>query len=419
MKVPTTIHLEKIDATILSPQTNDVTRFKVTIPVYGSQDANKDRMLTPLYAELLERGTKSKTRKEFSDVLETLGAELDVTADRFGITITGVALSKTFPTFLALVKEMLHEPAFIPKEIGQVHTQYRQALDDERDNARLLAYNTFTHLLYTREHPYYKPTAAERRAFLASVTRKTYLDFHKKLFTKKIIVSISGSKTVQKEVLDLFSSLTKVRDAKSPAVSVVPMHKGEVKYQSVPSKANVELYIGNALPITITDDTFLAFQFGLAVLGKWGGFSGRLMSTVREKEGLTYMSYARIEGVTKTQFGMWYVATFFTPKDLDRGIASTKREIEKIATKGITEKEMESFKELLRNQFILAHESDAKALALYHDTLCAGMDAEEVAAQYDAMQGLQRKDVNKALAQYLQPDDLVISGAGPVKSLTN
>ena len=75
---------------------------------------------------------------------------------------------------------------------------------------------------------------------------------------------------------------------------------------------------------------------------------------------------------------------------------------------------MMRFKQLLKNQFILAHESDAKALAMYHDALCAGTTAEEVSAQYDAMQTLTKKEINAALKKHLDPAALVISGAGPV-----
>lgn len=411
MRIPTTTHFEHLDATLLAPQTGEVARFKVTIPIYGSDQ----KMLAPLYAELLERGTKSKTRKQFVEALEVLGAQLSVTADRFGITIDGCALSKIFFSFLQLLADMLREPMFGEKEIAQVHRQYLQSLHDEEDNARLLAYNEFTQMLYPKDHPYHNPTSAARRAFLASVTRKTYLDFHTKLLTTKIVVSISGPKIIQTELLGLFPSLIKTRAAISPITPLLSMHLEEVRYQSVPSKTNVELYIGNILPLTFADQDFLPFQFGLAVLGKWGGFSGRLMSIVREKEGLTYTIYACTEGVTKTRPGAWYIFTFFTPADLDRGISATKREIKRIVEKGVTEKEMTRFKELLKNQFILAHESDTKALALYHDALCAGMTANELAAQYDAMQKLQRKDVNAALCTYLHTDQLVISGAGPVK----
>ena len=414
MRTPTTTNLENLDATLLAPQTGEVTRFKATLPVSGVAD----RMLAPLYAEMLERGTKSKARKQFAEALETLGAQITVSSDRFGVTITGCALSETFPAFLKLLSEMLREPAFAQKESAQVHKHYLQALDDEDDDARTRAYNGFTQTLYPKGHPYYRPTATARRTHLKSVTRKAYLDFHKRIFavrmSEKISTSVSGTPKVQKELLGLFSSLTKGGTADIQTESVIFPHKEKTTYQSVPGKTNIELYIGNTLPLTLADPAFLPFQFGLVVLGKWGGFSGRLMSSVREKEGLTYTIYARTDGVTKTHSGMWYIFTFFTPKDLERGIASTRREIKTIAEKGVTEKETACFKELLKNQFILAHESDAKALALYHDALCSGMTAQEVSAQYDAMQKLERKDVNEVLMQYLQVDSLVISGAGPV-----
>ena len=135
MRTPTTTHFDHIDATLLVPQTGEVTRFKATIPVRR----RNERMLAPLYAEIRERGTKSKTRKQFAEALETLGAELTVSSDRFGLTIHGCALSETFPAFLKLLSEMLREPAFAQKESAKVHKHYLQALDDEDDDARTRA----------------------------------------------------------------------------------------------------------------------------------------------------------------------------------------------------------------------------------------------------------------------------------------
>ncbi len=409
MRTPTTSTVGCLEVTRIIPQTDAVTRVKITIPL----DTVADRMLAPLYAELLQRGTKTKTRDAFADALEKIGAELSISSDSFGITISGCTLSEHLTPFLRLMSEMLRAPAFNPKEITQVHIQYRQALHDEADNARTRAYNTFTQLLYTKAHPYYRPSVATRRTALKSITRKTYVDLHTRLLRRPRIVSISGTQKAQEAILALFA-LTETSADSSPYQLIVPAHDAITQYQSVPGKTNVELFIGNTFPLTLSDQTLLPFQFGLSVLGKWGGFSGRLMSTVREKQGLTYTIYARTEGITTDRSGMWYIFTFFTPKDLTHGITSTTAEIKKIIEKGITETELVRFKELLKNQFTLAHESDAKTLALYHDARCAGMTATALVAQYDAIAGLTKKDVNSALRQYLDPDKIVISGAGPV-----
>lgn len=414
---PKHLHLDRLDAALITPQTQSIVRFKATIPVYGSED----RMLAPLYAELLSRGTKHKTRKQFAAALERLGAQLSAASDRYGVTIEGCALAETFPAFLRLVEEMLRVPAFSPSEIAQTHKHYLQALEDEKDDARAGAYDMFTRILYPKEHPYHRPTAETRRAFLTSAARKKYLDFHARLFDARMTVSVAGGTDTQQNMLRLFSSLaSRTAPARSDPSDTARMgataEKETVVRQTVEGKPNIELYIGNMLPLTLADREYLAFQFGLAVLGKWGGFSGRLMSRVREKEGLTYRIYARTEGATKTRSGMWYIATFFTPRDLEKGLASTKREIAQIVEKGVTEREITRFKELLKNQFILAHESDAGTLSLYHDALAAGMTPAELAAEHEKIQRLTRTEINAALRAHLSPSRLIISGAGPIAS---
>ena len=65
--------------------------------------------------------------------------------------------------------------------------------------------------------------------------------------------------------------------------------------RSIPSRQNIDFSIGAPLPITMHHPDYAPLLFGITVLGKWGGFTGRLMSTVREKEGLTYGIYAGTE----------------------------------------------------------------------------------------------------------------------------
>ena len=408
--------MEHIDAVFFAPQGTDAVRVRATLPLSGA----RKRLRATLYAELLDRGTKHKTRTEFAAALDSIGARLAVSADRFGITIDGAALSATLPQFLSLVSEMLREPAFSSREMSRVHRQYLQALHDEADDARTVAYGAFARLVYPTTHPCWKPTVAERRDFLKSVTQKTYRDFHKDLLAGRAVVSVSGTARAQNAALALFSSLTKggkdetVGNKPPSSFANASKDGGLSAFTPVPSKTNIETFLGAPLALTLTDEQCLPFQFGLAVLGKWGGFSGRLMSQVREKMGLTYGIYARAEGAEKTRTGAWYIFTFFTPKDFANGLAATKREIEKIVRAGITHKELIRFKELLHNQFILAHESDQKKLALYHDALCAGLTPAEVAAEYEKIRLLTQKQINAALKAHLNPHTLALSAAGPI-----
>jgi zinc protease len=139
------------------------------------------------------------------------------------------------------------------------------------------------------------------------------------------------------------------------------------------------------------------------------------MSTVREKEGLTYGIYARtIESHRKNTIH-WNIYTFFTARDLQKGIASTLRELTSIVEKGITEEELRIFKEISLNQFILNHESNATRLGFYHGLSLLGYEEKDGVQFQEQLMKLTVHDVNTALRTYLEPDRLVIVGVGPVK----
>jgi zinc protease len=187
--------------------------------------------------------------------------------------------------------------------------------------------------------------------------------------------------------------------------------------ESIPSKHNVEFSIGGPLPLTLHHPDYLPFVFGLAVLGKWGGFAGRLMSTVREKEGLTYSIYSRTESVYGNESGYWRVMTFFAPEKATTGVSSTLREITQIANKGVTDSEMERFKAILNTQQTLLNDTLLGSLGDLHGYLSEGFTLDQMTEYKARILNVTKKEVNEALKKYLNPERLIISAAGPVAKI--
>lgn len=88
-----------------------------------------------------------------------------------------------------------------------------------------------------------------------------------------------------------------------------------------------------------------------------------------------------------------------------------------IIEKGVSDIEVRRFKELLTNQFRLAHESDSSVLSLYHSALVAGRTLENVAEYPKRISLLTKKEINRALQKYIDLKKLIIVGAGPTKEL--
>ena len=84
--------------------------------------------------------------------------------------------------------------------------------------------------------------------------------------------------------------------------------------------------LGQSDGLRYRDPDALALRVGSAVLG--AGFTGRLMSTVRDQEGLTYGIGAGISGTSDIfADGAWRIIASFAPQLLEKGVASTKREL--------------------------------------------------------------------------------------------
>jgi predicted Zn-dependent peptidase len=101
-------------------------------------------------------------------------------------------------------------------------------------------------------------------------------------------------------------------------------------------------------------------------------------------------------------------------KDYEKGMTSTLRELKNIVEKGVTEKEIAIFKEINRNQYILAHESNLTRLKLYHALIVQGYNEALYREYQEKVASLTRKQINSALKENIDLNRLVISASGPI-----
>jgi zinc protease len=155
----------------------------------------------------------------------------------------------------------------------------------------------------------------------------------------------------------------------------------------------------------------------MSVLGISGGFSGRLMSTVREKEGLTYGIYAYLESATKDESGYMRLMTFFSPKDIIKGLTSTFREITTLYKEGITKTELNHFKTILHTRHQLIFDSLQNTTQYQHQLLLKGFDIESDYIYMEKLLSVTQTSVHTAIINHLNPASFAFSMAGPTKAV--
>ncbi|HEX4799257.1 MAG TPA: insulinase family protein [Candidatus Paceibacterota bacterium] len=376
-----------------------------------------------VYCELLTAGTRMHTREQFQNALGVLGADISVSLDAGYIDVIMQTTDSTVPKVLALIEAMLIEPTFPQHELKRIKTLLTNTLTDSKEDARSHAYRLFAQASFTPDD---RRAVFDIDALITEISRVTVSDIrtlHAILLSCPWHYTAGGKSATLARIQ---KKLTHIHPRKISGDTLwytprdIQSHtETNITLRHVPSKQNIEFSIGGTIPITRTHHDYPALLFGISVLGLYGGFTGRLMSTVREKEGLTYGIYARIESLTSQETGVWRIMTFFSPRDTIRGITSTLREIRAIHTEGITEAELNRFKQILVTRYTLIEDSLIKKVAEAHTRYKTGISEDAFTLFKRSLTALTCEQVHKALQTYLSPDALIICGAGPILTVKN
>jgi zinc protease len=390
----------------------------LSVDVHRSYSAHHDAT-EAIYADALTGGAGTMSREVFLDILGKTGGSITVSVARSILTISLRAEASQTAVILKLLKAMLEAPTFAATELTRIKKNLHNDLELEKENARGRAHTMLQNALFGVDDRRQTANVTALQKAVASVQKADLEALHTTVREEPWTVTMSGTRAAITSIKKLLISAKGKHAPKVATAAHTPktLDKRVVLTESIPSKHNVEFSIGGPLPLTIHHPDYLPFVFGLAVLGKWGGFAGRLMSTVREKEGLTYSIYGRTETVFGNESGYWRIMTFFAPDKAMTGVNSTLREIATIAKKGVTDSEVTRFRTILNTQQTLLNDSLLSSLSDLHGYLSEGFTLDQMAEYKARLRNVTKAEVNAALKKYLNPEQLVISAAGPVVNI--
>lgn len=390
----------------------------LTVDIHKQRTA-ADQALQLLYPDALMSGAGSLDRAAFLHAVNLLGASINISTGDGLLTIAVKATAATFPKVLKLLHTMLAEPTFPTKELARIKAININELHEAREDSRSIAQDEFVNCLYDKHDRRYTYSFDETEVALRESTVNQLHKMHTLVMSAPWTCSVAGDQQVveafNKTVRSLKKNMRPTEDAPSHHFQQAP--KQLLRLNSVPGRQNIDFSIGGPVPITLHHPDYVPLVFGLSVLGKYGGFTGRLMSTVREEEGLTYGIYAKAESFAASEQGYWRIMTFFAPEKSLQGLTSTFREIKKIYESGITEAELKKFKAIIHTGQVLLQDSSAGILGDLHAYHQQGFSLAEITEHKAKIETLTRREVNEALKKYLDPTKLVISGAGPISAV--
>jgi zinc protease len=403
-----------IDLITYHTNVKDVVIILGVLPAGDAMAESGNIAIPTLSGMMLDRGTKALDKFAIADKLDNVGAEISFAVGVQSLEVRAKCLRKDLPLIIDTIAAELRTPALQVAEFNKAKQQFIGELEASAQNTGARAAEAFDRAVFPPGHPNRPHALSEYIAAARTANIEEIRNFQAKYYgpahmTLVVVGDVSDADT-ESEVTKAFSGWSGGQDYVRPAKPASTTAANEVMVP-LADKPSVTMLLGQATGLRYIDPDTLALRVGTAILGR--GFTGRLMGTVRDKEGLTYNISAGVADDSIVD-GAWQISASFAPALLSKGVESTRRELVKWWTDGVTDQELAARKQgAIGSYFVGMSTTSGLAETILLNTQ-RGFDPAWLDAYPKAVKALSRDQVNAAIKTHLNPGTMVLVETGSV-----
>jgi zinc protease len=154
------------------------------------------------------------------------------------------------------------------------------------------------------------------------------------------------------------------------------------------------------------------------ILGTSPGFTDRFSSTLRDKMGLAYSTYANIARSADVfpGFFLGYIGT--RPENVERALQEMYRLVEQIRTQPVSTEELRSAKDYLKGSFVFGLETTGQLASLMINIERFNLGWDWLVKYTQAVEAVTAEDIMRVAQKHLVPGRMVEVLAGPIQKIT-
>ncbi|WP_108801653.1 pitrilysin family protein [Aquimarina sp. Aq107] len=367
-----------------------------------------------LLAELMTKGTKSKTAEELENAIESLGAILNVYATDENIVISGSTLSKNYDKTVALIKEILLEPRWDEKEFGLIKQSVISQIQQQKASPRSIASNEYAKLIYGEDH-----ILSHNNLGTEDSVKEITIEDLKKYYNNNLSPSVTKlhiAGDISKE--QVTTSLTELnknwvpKEVRFPELKApASPERSKVYFYDVPGAKQSMLRFGyRAMPATDKDYypvSIMNYRLG------GGGFASQLTQQLREGKGYTYGIGSGFSG-TPTQ-GSFVISSGVRSNVTYESTSLVKEILEKYG-KNYNADDLEITKSSLIKSNARASETLGAKLNILTNISTLKYPHNYITQREEVVNNMTVEEVKKLANQYLDPNKMIYLVVGDAKT---
>jgi zinc protease len=360
--------------------------------------------LASLTASLLEEGTERRTSTQISDEIEFIGARYSSSAGMDYTTLGFKVLKRDLEKGFDVFADLLLNPAFPDDEVSRIKELVKGSLKQREEDPSFVASRAFKKEIYGN-HPYGRIVAGTPET-VEAVGRDDIVAFHSTFFVpNNSILAVVGD--ISSTELDglLRKFLGKWERMPLPSLEVSPPEKPlrkVVKINKELTQANIML---GHLGVRRDNPDYYALRVMNYILGG-GGFSSRLMASVRDEMGLAYDVHSRLSPGKLSGSFVSGVQTKNT--SANKVIEEILRQMRLIRDEKVSSKELEDAKAFLIGSYPRKFDTMGKVAGFLVQVEFFGLGLGYIEQYPELIRSVTELDVLRVAKEYLDPENHVL-----------
>jgi zinc protease len=361
--------------------------------------------LASLTASLLTQGTTTRTANQISREIDFIGGSLSVSGGDDYASASLRVLKKDLRTGLDLLADVLMRPAFDQKEIDRKVKETLASIRRQKEEPDVIAGEAFTKAVFGG-HPYGK-TSDDVAAYLPKLVRQDVVDFYSQRYgPNDAIIAVVGD-VDEKDIVPLLNDYFK---GWKPAEKTAPSHSapptiGAVVVNKLDKKITQANIAMGHLGISRENPDYYAVMIMNYILGG-GGFSSRLMDNIRDNRGLAYDVHSSFSA--QKEPGSFRVWVQTKSESANQAIEEIFKELKRIRTEPVTEKELADAKAYLTGSFPLRMDTSAKIGGMMTSVEIYNLGLDYPQKYPKLINAVTKEDILRVAKKYIDPDKMVI-----------
>ena len=367
-------------------------------------DESRDKAgLANLTAELLTEGTEKRKALEISEEIEFIGASLGAATNEDYTVISLSVLKKDVQKGFEIFSDVVLNPTFPDEEIRRNRELIKGSLKQSEEEPSFVASKAFKNAVYG-DLSYGRLIRGSIES-LDRITREDIVRFHSDLYRpNNAVLSVVGDLTEDElsALIKRFLSLWQQGDiAKRASVEQPRNKKQTLLVDRELTQANI--IVGHSGIKRGNPDYYAASVMNYILGG--GGFSSRLMQTVRDEMGLAYDIHSFF--APYKEGGLFEVGVQTKNESAKTVIGEIHSQMNRIRKDKVSEQELNDAKSYLTGSFPRKLDTNRKiadflvAIEFYE----LGLDYVDKYPQY--IRSVTADDVLRVAGKYLDTQDLV------------